>query len=189
MSNISTSGSLLPAPLPVLTPAGNLDLNWFKTYFRPHFEKWIFGPIDRLVVSDDALIGFIFMSCTIDYVAGFMCGGQTHRTDYIDFIKNYFPHGRYDARGIYDSLRCGLVHMFTIKGRKYCLTHNYPAGHLKSTWDGQIVLEAGSFRDDLRDAVHRYFDMVEVDPVFSQKFVDRYNDFGFLDLNRIAIRW
>jgi|SRR5450759_2499587 hypothetical protein len=157
MSNISASGSLVPNPRPAVTSPVD-ELGWFNSYFRPHFNEWIFSAIKRLVVSDDALVGFIFMSCTIDYLAGFMCGGETHRKDYIDFIDQYFVPGKYDSRGIYESLRCGLVHMFTIKDRKYALTHNYPARHLKSTNDGQIVLNASSFGDDLWIAAQKFFD-------------------------------
>src|ERR1039458_7754454 len=71
-------------------------LVWFRNYFRPHFDDWVFGPIDRLVHAQDALIGFIFMACAIDYLAGFWRGKSTKKA-YTDFIDQYFPHGRYDS--------------------------------------------------------------------------------------------
>lgn len=55
------------------------DLKWFKDDFRPHFDQWVMGPIDRVVNSDDALIGFILMSCAIDYLAGFLYGESTDK--------------------------------------------------------------------------------------------------------------
>lgn len=52
-------------------------LSWFRNEFRPHFNEWVLGPIDRLVTSQDALIGFIVMACAIDYLAGFWWGKDT----------------------------------------------------------------------------------------------------------------
>lgn len=149
------------------SPSHADKLAWFRGYFRPHFNDWVFGPVDRLVISQDALIGFIFMACSIDYLAGFWWGqsSQGHVKDaYTRFIDTYFPPGRYDADGLYDSLRNGLVHMFTIKGMKYGLIHNNSQAHLKRSRDGQIILNAADFRDDLVGAANQFFDDVETNP-------------------------
>jgi hypothetical protein len=159
-------------------------LVWFRSYFRPHFDDWVFGPIDRLVHAQDALIGFIFMACAIDYLAGFWCGKSSKRV-YVDFIDHYFPQGRYDAGGLYDSLRNGLVHMFTIKNRKYVLTHNNPHLHLRAAANGQIVLNAGNLRDDLRTAKESYFNGVETSADLLDRLLKRYNREGFLDLLKV----
>lgn len=158
-------------------------LNWFCNTFRPHFNAWVFDPIDRLVPSQDALIGFIVMACAIDYLAGFWWGQSTSGSvtrAYTGFIDTYFPTGRYDANGLYDSLRNGLVHMFTIKGKKYALTHNNPHLHLKTDTVGQIVLNASDFRDDLVAARDKYFDEVETNPGLLDKLVIRINRDGIL---------
>lgn len=163
---------------------------WFRQYFKPHFLDWIFGPINRLVESQDALIGFIFMACTIDYLAGFWWGKDTKnsgRKAYIGFIDNYFPGGRYDAFGLYDSLRNGLVHMFTIKGKKYALTHNNPELHLKTDNNGQIIINAVNFRDDLFEATEKYFNDVDANPELMDNLLLRYGRDGFLDLGRSDI--
>jgi hypothetical protein len=160
-------------------------LVWFRNYFRPHFDNWVFGPIDRLVYAQDALIGFIFMACAIDYLAGFWWGKSTKgvvEKVYTGFIDQYFPEGRYDTRGLYDSLRNGLVHMFTIKNKKYALTHNHPHLHLKVDANGQVVLNAGDLRDDLRAAKERYFDDVEARADLLDRLLERYNREGFLVL-------
>ena len=159
----------------------------FERYFKPHFFEWIFGPIDRLVCSQDALIGFIFMSCVIDYLSGFWYGGDTtgkNKRTYIGFIKTYFPAGKYDPTGLYDSLRNGLVHMFTIKDKKYALTHNNPGLHMKTDTNCQIVLNAGDFRNDLYDATIKYFEDVENNPELMDKLIVRYGEFGFLALGK-----
>jgi hypothetical protein len=165
-------------------------LTWFRNYFRPHFNNWVFGPVDRLVRSEDALMGFIVMACSIDYLAGFWWGASTKyctEKAYSGFIEKYFPPGRYDTAGLYDSLRNGLIHLFTIKGKKYALTHNTPTVHLKDAASGQVVLNANSFRDDLVAAKEKYFDAVEACPDLLDKVVDRYNRDGFLGVGGLEI--
>ena len=169
-------------------PSPAEKIAWFRGYFRPHFNDWIFGPINRLVISQDALIGFIFMACSIDYLAGFWWGqsSQGHvKEAYTRFIDTYFPPGRYDADGLYDSLRNGLVHMFTIKGKKYGLIHNNPHVHLKMSKDGQIILNAADFRDDLVSATNRFFDEVETSPTLLDNVHERYVRDGFLALGSV----
>ena len=157
--------------------------DWFRNVFRPHFDEWVIEPINRLVVSRDALIGFIFMSCAIDYLAGFLWGKSTvgkNRESYRLFIDEYFEKGKYDSDGLYDSLRNGLVHMFTIKNRKYTLIHNAPGIHLKNDDAGQIVLNAGNFRDELIAAKNKYFDDVENNLDLMDKLVERLNRDGIM---------
>jgi hypothetical protein len=71
--------------------------------------------------------------------------------------------------------------MFTIKNQKYALTHNNPIFHLKVDSNGQIILNAGDFRNDLVAATERYFDDVEAMPDLLDKLCDRYSRDGFLD--------
>jgi hypothetical protein len=165
-------------------------LTWFRDYFRPHFNEWVLGPVDRLVVSQDALIGFVFMACVIDYLAGFWWGKNTSnqvRRAYTGFINEYFPKDEYDPDALYDSLRNGLLHMFTIKSKKYALTHNNPHLHLKTDTSGHIILNAANFRDDLVFARDNYFNAVEATSDLLDKLVERYNRDGFLDLGKFEV--
>ena len=115
----TTKGVPLSAkPVPTKQSSQAEKLNWFQKIFRPHFDDWVMGPINRLVHSQDALIGFIFMSCAVDYLAGFWWGDSTKGKvgrAYPGFITAYFPNDLYNSYGLYNSLRNGLVHMFTIK--------------------------------------------------------------------------
>jgi hypothetical protein len=166
-------------------------LAWFRNYFRPHFVEWVFNPIDRLVPSQDALIGFIVMTCAIDYLAGFWWGITTKnkvQDAYEGFINEYFPPKQYDASGLYDSLRNGLVHMFTIKDKKYAFTHNQPHLHLKTAKAGHIMLNAKNFRDDLVFAREKYLDEVEANPELLDKLVSRYFREGFLDVGSLELK-
>jgi hypothetical protein len=77
--------------------------------------------------------------------------------------------------------------MFTIKGKKYALTHNNPHLHLKTDTSGHIILNAANFRDDLVSAKDNYFNAVEVISDLLDKLVERYNRDGFLDLGKSEV--
>ena len=169
--------------LPELGPFTQATPTPWIDAFQTHFNEWVFGPIERLVPSYDALVGFIMMACAIDYLSGFWWGETTEGSvgkAYTGFIARYFPTGRYDPEGLYDSLRNGLVHMFTIKHKKYALTHNRPDLHLKIDKKNQIVLNASDFMRDLRAASDAYFVEARASSDLSRKANDRYQRDGFL---------
>ena len=131
------------------------------------------------------------MACAIDYMAGFWWGKSTknrNKAAYIGFIDTYFPPGRYESKALYDSLRNGLVHMFTVQGMKYALTHNHPEFHLSIDQGNQIILNAADFRDDLLAAKQRYFAEVEIKPELMDKLLERYRRDGFMGLCAIQIQ-
>ncbi len=175
-----TAGSATPLPQISETDPIDKKLEWFKGYFRPHFKKVILGPIHHLVHSDNALIGFILMACTIDYLAGYLWGGDTNRPvrrSYKEFIEKYLKKYGYSPNDLYDSLRNGLVHHFTIKKYKYELTQQQADYHLKDNGYGQQILNAENFEDDIVGATKEYFDEVEnitADPTLLEKLVNRY---------------
>ncbi len=158
---------------------------WFHD-FRPHFNYLVLDTIKRHTIKiDDMLIGFVFMSCCIDYLSGFWWGESMEigmsRQAYVGFINTYFrPRGLYNAKGIYDSLRNGLVHQFTIKNKMYELTFDEPERHLTVSHNRFIVLNAVSFCNDLIDAANRYFDEVEKNPRLLDKAFQRYERDGFI---------
>jgi hypothetical protein len=158
---------------------------WFRD-FRPHFTLLVLDPIKRFPLKmEDMLIGFVFMSCCIDYLSGFWWGENREtgmvRQAYTGFINEYFrPRGLYNAKGIYDSLRNGLVHLFTIRNSIYALTFDEPQRHLTVSHNGFIILNAGNFRNDLIDAANRYFSEVEKNPQLLDKAFQRYERDGFI---------
>ena len=158
---------------------------WFRD-FRPHFDSLVLNPIKKFPLQkDDMLVAFVFMSCSIDYLAGFWWGENREtgmaRQAYVGFINEYFlPRGRYNAKGLYDSLRNGLVHLFTIKDKMYELTFDEPQRHLTTSHHGYMVLDAGSFRADLLAAETRYLDEVETSPPLLDKAFQRYARDGFV---------
>jgi len=77
--------------------------------------------------------------------------------------------------------------MFTIKNKKYILTHNNPSVHLKVDGNARVVLNAGDFRDELEAAKNRYFDAVEANPELLDRLVERYHRDGFLHLGIVDL--
>ena len=153
--------------------------------FRPHFDEWIVESIHSLLSSGHPLVGFILMSCAIDYLASFWYGDDTkgHVGEaYKGFVTKYFPSS-YDANALYESLRNGLVHLFTIKGQTYRLIHAHPELHMMADKSsGQLILNAENFQADLVAAKDCYFDEVETRSDLLDKVIQRYERDGFLEL-------
>lgn len=171
---------------PQLTDAQKLQ--WFKNDFRPHFDEWVEAPAKRMIAADDsvgvAMPAFIWLICAIDWLAGYLYGGPTdnvNRASYIRFINEYFPKQKYDAQSMYEKLRCGLVHMYTIKDNRYALTHRRPEFHLYLGDGGLEVINLEDFYADWSFAKNSYFDAVERNSVLLEKAYNRHQS-GFLGL-------
>ena len=166
-------------------------LAWFKEYFRPHFDQWVTGTIGKYISVSEALVAFILISCAIDWLAGFYWGKSTRyetRNAYVGFVRKYFP-AEYDAEALYDSLRNGLVHMFTIKGKKYQLVHNNSWLHLKKDEkSGSILLNSENLFADWLRAKDKYFDAVEDDQRLLDNLLERYIRDGMLGLGSVEVR-
>ena len=79
------------------------------------------------------------------------------------FIQAYFPVHKYNAEHLYDSLRNGLVHLFTIKNSHYSLVHGRPETHLTTDAQGRTLLNAEDLLADLQTATDTYFRHVACD--------------------------
>lgn len=165
-------------------------LMWFKNDFRPHFDEWVIAPAARMIAMPEGMPAFIWLACTIDWLAGFWWGKSTKnvvKKAYTGFIKEYFPINSYDPEALYDSLRSGLVHMYTIKHKKYALTHQHPEIHLKPNREGYELLNLEDFFQDLIMAKNKYFDAVERDVMLLDKAIERHTRDGFLGLVSINL--
>jgi len=149
-----------------------------------NFDKWIFGGIEALAESEGVCLTFVIIACAIDYLAGFNYGGDTTRHTkeaYTDFLKEYgWFIKKYNPEDVYDSLRCGLVHNFTIHEGKFSLTHKHPELHLK-THKGQIILNFEDFYGDFKRLKEEYFKKVnDSKSGKTADFMKRYETLGFL---------
>ena len=155
-----------------------------------NFDKWIFGGLEALSKSKGVCLTFVIIACAIDYLASFNVGGRTKKRDYINFLKEYGQFvKKYNPTDIYESLRCGLVHNFTIHNGKFTLTHNHPELHLK-TYKGQIMLNFEDFYYDLKRLKKEYFDKVKSPNNGKyENFSNRLYTLGFLgtmeEMNRL----
>lgn len=166
-------------------------VTWARTKFKTIIEESIFNRLDKLR-NTDPLVAFIYMSCAIDYLAGFWHGrkNRTDQQDYKEFVDKYFPLNndgskRYDANALYEDLRCDLVHNLTV-GKTYVLTHGESEKHLKKTLTGQTVLNAESFEADLRLSKENYFLTINIEPELCLAAVERYRR-GMIDVIRVTL--
>jgi hypothetical protein len=156
-------------------------LRWLS-WFRAHFDDWVTRTIESYVDEPDALTGFLWIACAIEWLAGFWYGASTKGKSgevYRDWLKEYFPPV-YDPDLLYDSLRNGLVHSFTIKGKHYGLLYNNSRYHLRKDTNGQTMLNARDFFDDWQTAKEKYFDEVERDAALLDKAFERFARDEFL---------
>ena len=166
-------------------------LTWFKTDFRPHFDEWVGGTADRMVkASDDvgvAMPAFIWLTCSIDWLAELWWGKSTRgnvRKAYTGFLKTYFSTA-YNPDYLYDSLRNGLVHSFTIKSGHYALKHRAPEIHLRANSQGYVLLNLENFYQDWLDAKNRFFNDIENNSDMLTRAYERVTRDGFLGLVQV----
>lgn len=168
-------------------------LNWFKQQFRPHFEIMAVSPAkDMIEHPNGAMPAFLWITCAIDWLAGFMYGEKRKPTgdvkkSFTDFIKIYFdsnPEYAKHSENLY-TLRNGLIHNYTIKEqnnkREYCLARQGRGGdHFKVMANGQTILNLDDLFADFESAKDKYFDAVEQTPSIFDKFEECYDREGFL---------
>ena len=144
-----------------------------------------FLDIKRASAGNSKIGAFILASCFIEYMAGFVCGRETRRKDYKDFVRHYLPPV-YDPSKLYTDLRCKLVHNYS-EGGSYWLKDNQPQLH-GQTVNGRTIINLENFVDDLENAFHRFMKQIQSDPSAKQKAIDRYNSIGLLCAGGLAPR-
>lgn len=163
-------------------------LGWFQSRFRPQFEAMVIKPVEILMLHPDGKMpAFIWLTCAIDWLAGFYFGKPTKgkvKEAYVKFVDEYFPKNKYETTELYESIRNGLVHMYTLNDTKYFLTSGEHPLHL-TRQHGQIYLNLEDFLDDFIVAKNRFFDSVENNPELLDKVVDRFKREGFLGISPI----
>lgn len=169
-------------------PTHSQKLEWFEREFRPHFDEWVVETARRMVNAGDdigvAMPAFIWLTCGIDWLAGFWWGTSTRnhvKQAYTGFVKTYFS-SVYNAEDLYDSLRNGIVHSFTIKNHRYALKHRQPEMHLRPNAQGFELINLENFFQDWQDAKNKFFDDVEQKPDLLDRVYERYVRDGFLQL-------
>ncbi len=148
---------------------------------------WAYKDIERASIFGEAkLAGFILGTCFIDAMAGFYAGIDREQSKknsgkrFKDFVKKYM--GKYDAKKLWEDLRCGLVHSYA-EGGTYVFTHSNEAGfHFNKINDGRIMLNLEDFCADLREAYRLYRNDILTDQDIYDKAVARLK-MGIMALN------
>lgn len=165
-------------------------LDWFKNRFRPHFDEWVVDTAQRMVNAGDdvgvAMPAFIWLACGIDWLAGFRSEENSSNTkSYTGFVGEYFPQ-TYNPNKLYDSLRNGLIHSFTIKKSHYALIHRHPELHL--AFNGQSeILNLENFFKDWVDAKNKFFEDIEQNADKLDRAYQRHESDGFLGLIQVEV--
>jgi hypothetical protein len=142
-----------------------------------------FLDIKRASAGNSKTGAFILASCFIDHMAGFICGRETTRKDYKDFVRLYLP-AIYEPSKLYTDLRCKLVHNYS-EGGSYWLKHGQPQLHGKVV-GSRTVINLENFLDDLEHAFHKVMKDIQHDPSVKASAISRYNSIGLLCVGGIA---
>ena len=145
------------------------------------FDRWICGAVESLQNSLGISLAFVIISCAIEYLAGFWKGGETRKADYIKFLeKHLWFAAKYHPTDLYESLRNGLVHNFTIRDGKFALTSTEPHLHLKRTQDGQTILNLEDFFADFKRLKTEVFHTARTNATARKNFLQRHRKLGFI---------
>jgi len=145
--------------------------------------EWVISDIERASIKGEAkTAGFILISCAIDFLATLHKGTKSNGKVYSQFIDAFFEDKDvYKGRELYDCLRCGLVHNYTIHDSKYILTHGHPDRHGELD-GGKIILNLENFFDDLVKAKQRYLARLKASKDLQENVKRQVSKVGVLGL-------
>lgn len=145
------------------------------------FDRWVLGGIQAVGKSGGPALAFVLIACAIDYLTGFWKGRPSNEKDYIEFLEAHPEFAaKYVPKDIYGSLRCGLVHNFTIHGGAYALTSSTPQNHLRKAQSGHIFLNLEDFFADFVKLKEAVFSKAKTDADARTRFLARHRSTGFL---------
>ena len=121
-----------------------------------------------------AFLSFMCAVAAIDALAGYRYATDKVGDRFVAFIKDYFPAGYAPHADNLYKLRCRLLHNFS--PAHFSLAHASPAGHLRKSSIGDIVLSDDAFFADLKGAAEKFFAEVSTN-------VDRQKDMNARLLN------
>jgi hypothetical protein len=192
-ANASANG---PMGIPRLTPASSSAAPVVEPHISDErivptvedvFDRWIIGGIEAISKTQGVSLGFVLIACGLDYLSGFWKGGRAEQNDYKEFLKAHAEFDRYSPDDLYNSLRNGLVHNFTIHNGSFALIHNRPDLHLKMALSGQTILNFEDFFKDFKALKTAIFNKAKSDRDARDKFIKRFRDVGFVVLVDIPI--
>jgi len=166
------AGALVDAPI-------HVKAFWVQQYV---FE--ILKAARRCLMVDAEIPSVITGLATVDYIAGFNAGHESRGTDYVGFVREYFPN-TYEpfVDAIYSDLRCGLMHNLVTKNpwrqaqRSFLLVTS-ASNHL-AVESNSVVWSVATFLEHIGRAWAMYAHAVIMNPDASldraRKFTARFD--------------
>lgn len=132
---------------------------------------------------------FILGSCFIEALAGFYCE-QTDpdlrnksRDQFVKFVTKYLP--QYNSQDLWHSLRNGLVHSYTDKG-KYLYVNKKRDLHYSRHQNRALIINDEDFVEELKNAYGQFRDDILNDPDIFLKAKKRLDAFGVMHILDIS---
>lgn len=146
--------------------------------------------INRALNSNTNTAVFILGSCFIEALAGFYCG-QTDpnlqgksRDQFVQFVTKYLP--QYNSQDLWKSLRNGLVHSYTDKG-KYLFVNKKRELHCSRHQGRGLIINDENFAEDLANAYNQFRSEILNDPNIFLKAQQRFDAFGITHILDLPI--
>ncbi len=147
----------------------------FMAHVRQILLDWMLRDA-KTAASNRAYIGALILGvCALDVLGGFYAGVEkTEGKTFKDFIEKYLPNQKtYISSGVYENMRCNLVHGYSTEGYKY--TDEFPAKHLqKDEKDGNLWIHIDTFIWEVETATRKYLDDLSAKDELWNHFKDRW---------------
>ena len=163
----------------------NMPLELKMNRVRIYILEGILPQAARCLTVEAELAALILLLAVVDYLAGFLAGRKSNRSDFIAFMTSYFPSKYHSLlESIYDQLRSGLMHNLVAanpyKKRQtvYTITH-LSSNHLELDDQGKLIFSVKTFLEDVRRSwwmyAHELVEVASEDSDIVKHFNRRFN--------------
>jgi hypothetical protein len=143
------------------------------------------------IKTNTTMAVFILGSCFIEALAGFYCG-QTDpnlrgksQDQFVKFVTRYLP--KYKPLDLWQSLRNGLVHSYTDKGKYLYVNKKENLHHLQENQGGGLIINDENFVKELEIAYKQFKSDILSDPDIFSKVKQRFNSFGVMHILNVPM--
>jgi hypothetical protein len=139
------------------------------------------SQIDTITESKQVGLSlFILSSCLVDTVSFYVIDKDKNGERYKLFVAKYLGKinpvylDKKVAKTIYESIRCSVVHSFTISNG-VILGENISKLHLTFDIHGNLIVNLGSFYSDIKQAIRLVFKDIDKDKGLQKLIKKRYS--------------
>jgi hypothetical protein len=136
--------------------------------------------IDKIVqINGVGLSLFILTSCLIDTLSFYTTDKEKNGERYKAFILKYLSKSNANysdkqvVKRIYESVRCSIVHSFTINSG-VVLGESMPSMHLTTDFHGNLLIDLDSFYSDIKKSIAKVYKDLDNDVQLQKIFNKRY---------------